>query len=151
MYRGVCTGCRVCRFHRPLNKKVKPEGRIPLPTEPMDTWMIDFMVFKKKLTFYEGRYQQPSTSWIFTQTFSSHTWCLIRQLKPSLSVWGTFSQRCPYLAKLLVTMHMLFVRIQKFCVSLRPIIWKWWPQPPLIIARLTKLKDFISYLGSCFN
>jgi hypothetical protein len=58
----VCTGCRVCRFHRPLNKKVKPEGRIPLPTEPMDTWMIDFMVFKKELTFYEGRYQQPSTS-----------------------------------------------------------------------------------------
>ena len=58
----VCTGCRACRFHQPFNKKVIPEGRIPLPTEPMDTWMIDFMVFKKELTFYEGRYQQPSTS-----------------------------------------------------------------------------------------
>jgi len=50
----VCTGCRACRFHRPINKKVIPEGRIPLPTEPMDTWMIDFMVFKKELTF-KGR------------------------------------------------------------------------------------------------
>jgi hypothetical protein len=47
----VCTGCRACRFHRPINKKVIPEGRIPLPTASMDTWMIDFMVFKKELTF----------------------------------------------------------------------------------------------------
>jgi hypothetical protein len=41
-------------FHQPINKKFIPEGRIPLPTEPMDTWMIDFMVFKKELTF-KGR------------------------------------------------------------------------------------------------
>jgi hypothetical protein len=33
----VCTGCRACRFHQPINKKVILEGRIPLPTEPMDT------------------------------------------------------------------------------------------------------------------
>ena len=43
----VCTGCRACRFHRPTNKKVVPWGRIPLPTEPNHTWMIDFMVFKQ--------------------------------------------------------------------------------------------------------
>ena len=82
----VCTGCRACRFHQPINKKVIPEGRIPLPTEPMDTCMIDFMVFKKELIFKGRDYQQPPTSWTFIQTFSSHSWCLIRQLKPSLTV-----------------------------------------------------------------
>ncbi len=50
----ACTGCGACRFHRPINKKVTPEGRITLPTEPMDTWMIDYMVFHKDLTF-KGR------------------------------------------------------------------------------------------------
>jgi hypothetical protein len=51
----VCTGCRACRFHRTINKKVVPEGRIPLPTEPMDTWMINFMVLRKELTFKERK------------------------------------------------------------------------------------------------
>jgi len=50
----VCTACRSCRFHRVPNKKVVPEGRIPLPNVPNDTWMIDFMVFKQEQTF-QGR------------------------------------------------------------------------------------------------
>jgi hypothetical protein len=44
----ICTGCRACRFHRPSCTKVIPVGRIPFPNEPWDTWMIDFMVFKRE-------------------------------------------------------------------------------------------------------
>jgi len=50
----VCNACRSCRFHRQTNKKVVPEGRIPIPSVPNDTWMIDFMVFKQEQTF-KGR------------------------------------------------------------------------------------------------
>ena len=50
----VCTGCRSCQFHRNTNKKVVPELRIPLPNQPNDVWMIDFMVFKQEQTF-KGR------------------------------------------------------------------------------------------------
>jgi len=47
----VCTACRSCRYHRQTNKKVVPEGRIPIPNVPNDTWMVDFMVFKQEQTF----------------------------------------------------------------------------------------------------
>jgi len=50
----VCTGCRACRFHRPTHRKAIPQGRIPLPSEPNDTWMIDFMVFETNQT-YQGK------------------------------------------------------------------------------------------------
>ena len=50
----VCTGCRACRFHRPTHRKAIPQGRIPLPNQPNDTWMIDFMVFEANQTF-EGK------------------------------------------------------------------------------------------------
>jgi hypothetical protein len=50
----VCTACRACRFHRVPNQRVVPEGRIPIPNVPNDTWMVDFMVFKQEQTF-KGR------------------------------------------------------------------------------------------------
>ena len=50
----VCNGCRACRFHRPINKKNIPLGRVPLPSAPNDTWMIDHMVFERGQT-YQGR------------------------------------------------------------------------------------------------
>ena len=50
----VCSGCRSCRFHRNTQKKVLPEGRIPLPDAPNEIWMLDFMVFKQE-QFFNGR------------------------------------------------------------------------------------------------
>ncbi len=88
----VCTGCRACRFHRPINKKVtpqgripegRPEGRIPLPTEPLDTWMIDYMVFQKDLTFKGRKIGAASNS---MDLYSNLIWCQTRQLKQSLIV-----------------------------------------------------------------
>ena len=48
----ICTGCRACRFYRPSHTKTVPEGRIPLPEQPCDTWMIDFMVFEQNQTYF---------------------------------------------------------------------------------------------------
>jgi hypothetical protein len=50
----VCNACRACRFHRVTNKKVIPEGRIPIPNVPNDTWQVDFMVFKQD-QYFRGR------------------------------------------------------------------------------------------------
>jgi hypothetical protein len=50
----VCNACRSCRYHRQTNKKVVPLGRIPIPSTPNDTWMVDFLVFKQEQTF-KGR------------------------------------------------------------------------------------------------
>jgi len=47
----VCTGCRSCQFIRATNKKVVPEGRIPLPSSSNVCWQMDFMVFKEGQTF----------------------------------------------------------------------------------------------------
>ena len=48
----ICTGCRACRFYRPTHVKTLPEGRIPLPDKPCDTWMMDFMVFEQGQTYF---------------------------------------------------------------------------------------------------
>jgi len=48
----ICNGCRACRFHRPSLIKTVPEGRIPLPNQPCDTWQIDFMVFEQNQTYF---------------------------------------------------------------------------------------------------
>ena len=51
----VCNGCRACKFHRPINKKNIPIGRVPLPSAPNDTWMIDHMVFERGQTYQNRR------------------------------------------------------------------------------------------------
>ncbi len=79
--------------------------------------MIDFMVFKKELTF-KGR--KISAAFNIMDLYSN---LLISYLVPNqtgktvINCFMDIFQRCPYLVKLLATTHRLFVRIQKFCIS----------------------------------
>ena len=50
----VALGCRACRFHRPVNRKTVPPGRVPLPPFPYHTFQMDHMVFKKDL-YWKGK------------------------------------------------------------------------------------------------
>ena len=50
----ICNACRSCRYHRQISKRVVPLGRIPIPNVPNDTWMVDFMEYKREQT-YKGR------------------------------------------------------------------------------------------------
>jgi hypothetical protein len=50
----VALGCRACRFHRPVNKKTIPPGRVPLPPYPFHTFHMDHMCFKKDL-YWKGK------------------------------------------------------------------------------------------------
>jgi hypothetical protein len=104
----------------PLTYQLKnvPEGRIPLPTEPMDTWMIDVIIFKKELKF-KGRKISAAfnimdvySNLLISYLVPNQTEAVINCLKNILT-----KMKMPFHIKLLVTTHRLFVRTQKLCTS----------------------------------